>query len=79
MLTVNRATTEDQATVLADDRVARLFQGANFVRVDDRAGNINSLIQEIWRLFLATMMVAMVVEAGLCMPKLRRVAEGAVA
>ena len=33
---------------------------------------LRSLIQEIWRLFLAAMIVAMVVEAGLCLPKLRQ-------
>ena len=37
---------------------------------------LRSLIQEIWRLFLAAMIVAMVVEAGLCLPKLRQT-EGA--
>lgn len=75
-LAVNRAGGEDQAPVLADPRVAGLFQGLDFARVDDRAGSVRSLIQEIWRLFLAAMMVAMVVEAGLCLPKLRRT-EGA--
>jgi hypothetical protein len=71
-LAVNRAAAEDQAPVLADPRVAELFQGLDFARVDDRAGSIKWLIQEIWRLFLASMIVAMVVEAGLCLPKLRR-------
>ncbi len=31
-----------------------------------------TLVQEIWRLFLEAMIVAMVCEAGLCLPKLRR-------
>ena len=34
-----------------------------------RPDNAGSLIQEIWRLFLVAMMVAMVVEAALCLPK----------
>ena len=76
ILAVNRPAAEDLAKPLEDERVAELFQGLDFVRVDDRAGNIDSLIQEIWRLFLATMMVCMVVEAALCLPKLRP-AEGA--
>ena len=71
LLAVRRAATEDLAPVLADDRVAGLFQGLDFARVDDQAGNIGSLIQEIWRLFLVAMMVAMVVEAGLCLPRKR--------
>jgi hypothetical protein len=78
LLAVNRSASEDQAPVLADEQVAGLFRGLDFARVDDQAGNINSLIQEVWRLFLATMMIAMVVEAMLCLPKLRR-AGGAVA
>ena len=72
LLAVNRPAAEDQAKPLDDTRVAELFQGLDFARVDDRAGSIASLIQEIWRLFLATMMVAMVAEAALCLPKLRR-------
>jgi hypothetical protein len=73
LLVVNRDEAEDQAPVLADGRVAELFKGLDFARVDDSAGNLNSLIQEIWRLFLTAMMVAMVVEAGLCLPKVNRV------
>ncbi len=42
-----------------------LFHGLDFARVDDRAGNLASLIQEVWRLFLVAMMTAMVVEAAL--------------
>jgi len=76
LLAVNRSAAEDQAAVLGDARVARLFQGLDYARVDDRAGSIKSLIQEIWRLFLAAMIVAMVLEAGLCIPKIRRT-EGA--
>lgn len=76
LLAVNRAAAEDQAVVLADQRVAGIFQGLDYARVDDRAGSIKSLIQEIWRLFLAAMIVAMVLEAGLCIPKIRRT-EGA--
>jgi hypothetical protein len=73
LLAVNRPADEDLAPVLADDRVAELFRGLDFARVDDQAGNIGSLIQEIWRLFLVSMMAAMVVEAGLCLPKQGRV------
>ena len=47
-------------------RVAELFRGLDFARVDDRAGSLSSLIQEIWRMFLVAMMVAMVAEAALC-------------
>jgi hypothetical protein len=71
LLAVNRATSEDQAAVLPDDRVAELFKGLNFVRVDDRAGSLAGLIQEIWRPFLVVMMISLLVEAGLCLPRRR--------
>ena len=72
LLAVNRASGEASAPVLADQRVADLFRGLDFARVDDKAGSLGSLIQEIWRLFLVAMMVAMVAEAALCLPKVAR-------
>ena len=60
----------------ADDRVASLFKGLDFSRVDDRAGSLAGLIQEIWRLFLLAMMVALLVEAGLCLPRRTQPAKG---
>lgn len=72
LLAVNRAATEDLAPVLPDHRVAELFQGLDFARVDDRAGSYDGLIQEIWRLFLVAMMVSLIVEAALCLPKVVR-------
>ncbi|MCX7419764.1 MAG: BatA domain-containing protein [Planctomycetia bacterium] len=70
LFAVNRSLAEDHATVLPDGRVTELFKGLDFARVDDQAGNIAALIQEIWRLFLACMMVALIVEAALCLPKI---------
>jgi hypothetical protein len=73
LFAVNRAAAEELAPVLPDTRVAALFRGLDFARVDDQAGNLAALIQEIWRLFLASMMIALIVEAALCLPKqLRR-------
>ena len=69
LLALNRASAEDQAPVLADERVAELFQGLDFARVDDKAGNLAALIQEIWRLFLVAMIIALIVEAALCLPR----------
>ncbi len=74
LLAVNRPVAEDAAKVLADARVAELFRGLSFVRVDDQAGSFNSLIQEIWRVFLVAMLVSLVLEAALCLPKLARAA-----
>jgi hypothetical protein len=72
VLAVNRAAAEDRAPILADHRVAALFQGLDFARVDDEAGSLASIIQEIWRLFLVSLIIALIVEAALCLPKLGR-------
>ncbi len=69
LLAVNRAPGESLAPVLADARVDALFGGLDYSRVDDQAGSAVSLIQEVWRMFLVAMLVAMVAEAGLCLPK----------
>ena len=72
LLAINRPAIEDDARVLGDSRLAELFRGLNFVRVDDQAGSLSSLIQEIWRAFLVTMLISLVVEAALCLPKVAR-------
>lgn len=69
LIAVNRPIAEDAAPILTKERVDGLFKGLDFSRVDDQAGSAGSLIQEIWRLFLASMMIAMLLEAGLCLPK----------
>ena len=73
LLAVNRTAAEDQAAVLDDERAAGLFRRLPFdmvigARVDDTAGGSKALVQEIWRMFLLAMMVAMVCEAALCLP-----------
>jgi hypothetical protein len=69
LVAVNCAEAEDHSPVLADNRVAALFQGLDFARVDDRAGNLASLIDEIWRPFLMAMIAALLIEAVLCLPR----------
>ena len=77
LIAVNRPQAEDGAPILADDRVEGLFRGLDFARVDDRAGTEGSLVQEVWRAFLAAMLIALVAEAGLCLPKRPAPAEAA--
>jgi hypothetical protein len=69
LLAVNRPAAEDQSPILEDERVASLFDGLNFIRVDHRAGHIGILIEEIWRPFLAAMIIALIAEAALCLPR----------
>ncbi|HEX4148469.1 MAG TPA: hypothetical protein VHY20_05755, partial [Pirellulales bacterium] len=77
LLAVNRPAAEDDPQVLTRAGVAELFRGLNFVRVDYQAGNLGSLIQEIWRTFLWAMLAALVVEAALSLPKPAREARAA--
>jgi hypothetical protein len=69
LFAVNRASAEDQSRVLDDDRLAGLFAGLSFNRVDDQAGSFEGLIEEIWRAFLVAMLIALIAEAILCMPR----------
>jgi hypothetical protein len=75
LLAVNRSEAEDAPTLLDDGRIAELFQGLDFDRVEDRDGDIGSLAREVWRVFLVSMIIALLVEAGLCLPKRPKPAE----
>ena len=55
--------------VLTEDRISQLFKGLDFTRIDDRAGSLLGLIQEAWRPFLVLMLIALLVEAALCLPR----------
>jgi hypothetical protein len=79
LLAVNRPLAEDEGRIMADARVAELFRGLDFARVDDQAGNLSSLIQEIWRAFMAAMLLALILEAVLCLPKVAARPVGATA
>ncbi|HEX5500156.1 MAG TPA: hypothetical protein VFX03_13050, partial [Thermomicrobiales bacterium] len=74
VMAVNRPEAEDAAGVLADERVAALFRDLDFVRIDEEAGSARSLVQEVWRSFLAAMMFALVAEACLSMPRATKAA-----
>lgn len=69
LFAVNRAPSEDQRDVLGDDKVESLFAGLQFARVDEQAGNLAGIVREIWRLFLIAMIVALLIEAALCLPR----------
>jgi len=79
VLTINRPRREDTGRALSSTQIAELFQGLDYVQVNDQAGSLTALIQEIWRLFLALMIVALIAEALLCLPKPSRTPAGATA
>jgi hypothetical protein len=69
LLAVNRPAAEDAAEVVADTQVESLFQGLVFNRFQQKAGGLGSIVQEVWRLFLMAVLVALVIEGLLCLPR----------
>jgi len=69
LLAVNRPAAEDAAEVVADAQVESLFQGLTFNRFQQKAGGLGSIVEEVWRLFLIAVVVALVLEGLLCLPR----------
>ena len=69
LFAINRSPAEDQRESLEDVQVDKLFAGLPFARVDDQAGSLSGIVREIWRLFLITMIIALLAEAALCLPR----------
>ncbi len=69
MFAINRSIVEDQRELVDDKQLSRLFAGLDFSRVDDEAGSLSGIVSEIWRFFLIAMIVALLCEAALCMPR----------
>ena len=66
---LNRSLAEDRAPVTPVASVDALFAGLAYDLIDDAVGDPGSLTSEIWGLFLLAMALALVAEAGLCMPE----------
>ena len=75
LLAQNRLAEEDSGKLVSGEDLASLFGSLNWSRIEVGA-SARSLVQEIWRWFLIVMLIAMVVEALLCIPKRRPVAVG---
>ncbi|MCA9133535.1 MAG: BatA domain-containing protein [Planctomycetales bacterium] len=71
LFAINRSPAEDQQELLPDERLEALFAGLPFARVDDSAGSLQGIVREVWRLFLIAMIVALLLEAALCLPRPR--------
>jgi len=69
LVAVNRPPAEDSAVAVADERIDGLFRGLSFTRITGTAGDTTSLVQEIWRAFLIAMLVALVGEGLLSLPR----------
>ncbi len=71
LIAQNRLGDEDSGKLVPAETLSSLFGALNWSRIEVGA-SARSLVQEIWRWFLISMLVAMVVEAILCMPKRRQ-------
>lgn len=69
LVAVNRPADEDAGRIAADDRIDGLFRDLSYSRLTGTAGSTDSLVQEIWRAFLIAMVLALIVEGILCLPK----------
>lgn len=69
LFAINRSQAEDQRGRLEDQQVDSLFAGLPFSRVDEQAGSLTGIVREVWRLFLITMILALLLEAVLCLPR----------
>ena len=72
LIAQNRLGDEDSGKLVNAETLSSLFGALKWTRIEVGA-TARSLVQEIWRWFLITMLIAMVFEAILCMPKRRPV------
>ena len=71
LVAVNRPLAEDTAGILATERIDGLFRGLSYTRITGQAGQSDSIVQEIWRAFLIAMLLALVGEGLLSLPRRR--------
>lgn len=67
----NRTIEEDNNTFVPESSISELFGSLPWSRIESGA-NANSLVQEIWKWFVIAMLLALVIEAALCIPKRRK-------
>lgn len=72
LFAINRKDVEDQRELLEDDKVSGLFAGLQISRVDESAGSLSGIVREVWRIFLIAMILALLTEAALCLPRPQR-------
>ncbi len=68
---LNRPPVEDRREVVPDERLHELFAGCRFSVIHNRIDEGVSLAQEMWRVALVTMLLALVIEAALSLPPRR--------
>jgi len=69
LVAVNRPAAEDAAAIVADRDVEQLFQGLSFTRFEQKTGGLGNIVEEVWRLFLIALVLALSAEGLLCLPR----------
>ena len=75
LLAINRPLAEDTAPVMTEGKLDEIFGTLDYTQITDEITDSSSLINEIWRAFLIIMIIALVIEAILCLPERRVVSE----
>lgn len=68
-IAVNRDAGEDAPGRATAEEIESLFAGVSMSRVDDTSETDGALVREVWRLFLAVMVAALLTEAALSLPR----------
>ena len=66
-VSINRQAVEDDYRTLHDDTLETLLAGLDYHKISSELGQESPLANEIWRVFLGLMAIALVVEASLCL------------
>lgn len=64
---VNRPLAEDSARFVDKETLDKLFSGLDYHQITDEVGGGSALANEIWRVFLVLMALALITEAALCL------------
>ena len=66
---LNRSPGEDDVGLLPEGMVDPLFEGMTLQKIQDAVDDQASLASEVWKFFLILMALALLAEAGLCLPE----------
>ncbi|MEW4486789.1 BatA domain-containing protein [Thalassoglobus sp. JC818] len=68
LVAINRPLAEDTGAIVSEESLEQVLSGLNYVIIDDQAGSQSALANEVWRTFLIAMIIALLLEAVLCLP-----------
>ena len=77
LVAMERGLAEEDVSIVDEPGLAGAFGELKWARIGVGV-RTTSLVQEIWRWFVLVMIAALLLEAVLCLPRLRRPAGGAI-